>query len=241
MNVNDFYEAVREPEVITPLPAATTTALARFVADPAALKASALDVLSIAVRPVDTQEAAASLSNKVAEATQLARNIEARRKLIVEPLKRDAAAVDAEAKRWSGPVNDWIGRAKTVLLAFQRMDGDRKRRSEEARQAELRKAAEQQLAAVLAGDNAAADTASMAIMQAEAQTSEQAIRGFKTDAGSTHTRKRWKVEIVDAEKVPPAYLMVDLKKLQAAVDAGAREIEGCNIFEEESIAVLTRR
>jgi hypothetical protein len=65
------------------------------------------------------------------------------------------------------------------------------------------------------------------------------VRGFKTDAGTTSLRKTWTFEVVDAEKVPPIYLMVDTKKLQAAVDAGAREIEGCNVFERESLTVRT--
>jgi hypothetical protein len=128
-------EIVSTPAVITP---ALGQALVRFLADPAGLKHDALAVLNFKIQPVETVEAAAKLSDELSKAATLIKNIEARRKQYVEPLKKEAAAVDAEAKRWRDPVEAWIKRGKEVVLAFDRLQHDRARRAEEARQEAIR-------------------------------------------------------------------------------------------------------
>jgi hypothetical protein len=249
MNILDYYGDNRPqprkvtPEVVTPSQAVASIkadALALFREDPAALKSSALDVLNITVRPVETPEAATKLADQRAQVKTLLKNIEARRKQIVEPLKKEASAVDAEARTWSDPLKAWDLSAERVLLAFQRKQADDARREEENRQQALRDAAKKQEQAEILGNTEAAAAASTEIMLAEAQAPIEPIKGFKTDAGTTSLRKTWKVEVISPEDVPPAYLIPDLKRLQAAVDAGAREIEGCNIFEHESLPVRTR-
>ena len=77
-------------------------------------------------------------------------------------------------------------------------------------------------------------------MHLEAQRPAEPVKGFKTDYGTTSVRTVWKVEVIDPTQVPSNYLVPDLKALQAAVDAGARKIEGCNVFEAESLITRTR-
>lgn len=204
------------------------------------LKADALRLLDVKVRPVETQEQATKLADHRAKVKLLLKDIEDRRKKIVEPIKREATAVDAEARTWSDPLKAWDKQAEQALLAFARLDEDRKRREELARQKVLQEAAEAQRKAEEAGDDKAAEAASVAIMHAEAVPVAAPVTGYKTDAGTTSLRKTWKVEVVDPSLVPDAYMVPDLQKLQAAVDAGAREIAGCNVFEHESLPVRTR-
>lgn len=246
-SIDDIYGTVapprpyRVPEVVTPSPAVPPgNALAVFRADPAGLMASTLAILDIKVKPVETPEAASDLADKVAQACLVLKNIEARRKQIVEPIKREASSVDATAKAWREPVEAWVKQADRVLLAYKQMAEDKARRAEEARQEQIREAAKKQREAEILGNVAAVEEASTAIMHLEAAPPVQELKGFKTESGSVTTRQRWKVEVVAPELVPPAYLLPDLRKLQAAVDAGAREIEGCNVFLDESLTHRTR-
>jgi len=60
-----------------------------------------------------------------------------------------------------------------------------------------------------------------------------------TDNGTVYERKHWTFKIVDFEKIPREYLMVDTKKVNAAIRAGVRKIAGLEIYQE--IEISTRR
>ena len=60
-----------------------------------------------------------------------------------------------------------------------------------------------------------------------------------TKNGTVFERKDWTFKIVDFERIPREYLMVDSKKVNAAIRAGVREIPGIEIYQEVEIA--TRR
>ncbi len=57
-------------------------------------------------------------------------------------------------------------------------------------------------------------------------------RVTRTETGSSYQTKRWTFEIVDQEKVPRDYLMVDNEKIRKAVQGGIRSIPGVKIFEK---------
>lgn len=234
-----------KPAVATPSPAVLiaepVTALERFTGNiGTTLKADALAVLQIKVVVPDSLERAGKLSDLRAQAKALLKNIEERRKAAVGPLNAEVAAVNAEAHRWADPVQAWDKDAERALLAFQHAEADRVRREREAEAKRITEAAQRQSEAEAKGDEAAAQAASMEIATIEAKPNLPPMTGYKTDAGTAFIKKRWRVEVVDPALVPPAYLVPDLHKLQAAVDAGARDIEGCNISEEESLQVRTR-
>ena len=241
MDIGSAFGETKRAEVVSATPPVEPgNALARFRTDPAALKASALAVLDVKVEPLKTVLEANQLAEKIAEVATIQKNIEARRVGIVKPLNGEVADVNAEAKRWSEPLDAWRQRASKVLIAFKNKQADDARRAEDARQKALIAAAEKQQQAENSDNPALAEEASTEIMQLEAVGPAEAIRGFKTEAGTTSVRRTWKVEVVDESLVPDAYWTVDLKKLQATVDAGARSIEGCNVFEVESLTVRTR-
>jgi len=228
------------PVAVVPTPS-KETALTRFGQDAgSAIKADALALISVKVRPVETAEQATALAEKRAQVKLCLKDIEHRRKLVVAPLKQEAAAVDAEAHRWADPLEAWDKDAERALIAFRKLESDRARREAMALADMISAAAQKQLEAEKSGDAQAAEAASVEIMKAEAAPAPAEVKGWKTDTGSQSVRSRWKVEVINAELVPPAYLVPDLARLQRAVDAGARSIEGCNIFEDESLPVRTR-
>ena len=60
-----------------------------------------------------------------------------------------------------------------------------------------------------------------------------------TNNGTVYEKKRWAFKIVDFEKIPREYLVVDDKKVNAAIKAGVRNIDGLEIYQE--IEIVTRR
>jgi len=54
----------------------------------------------------------------------------------------------------------------------------------------------------------------------------------RTESGSASIRKVWTWKEVDISKVPAEYLMLDRVKINKAVKAGIREIDGIEIYEE---------
>ena len=47
-------------------------------------------------------------------------------------------------------------------------------------------------------------------------------------------RKDWTFEVINETLVPKAYMSIDSKKINDAIDAGIREIDGIRIFQKES-------
>ena len=55
--------------------------------------------------------------------------------------------------------------------------------------------------------------------------------------GAAYTKDKWKVRIIDPDKVPREYCDPSMKKLNAAVKGGARHIDGCEIYEDLELNV----
>ena len=91
---------------------------------------------------------------------------------------------------------------------------------------------------------AAADTARRASEQATKIAAEPVAPPPKTvvSGGTTATMKTTMTyEVTDLARVPRAFLVPDRAKIQAAIDAGAREIDGLRIFPKDTLAVGTKR
>jgi len=58
-----------------------------------------------------------------------------------------------------------------------------------------------------------------------------------TEAGAVNTQKHWTFDVTDLSKVPLEFMVVDTKKVNAAIKTGVREIEGINIYETEAVRV----
>ena len=62
----------------------------------------------------------------------------------------------------------------------------------------------------------------------------------RTAEGTGSVAKRWKHRVVDADQVPREYLMVDEKKIAAAVKDGIRSIAGVEIYEDQEVRFRTK-
>jgi hypothetical protein len=47
----------------------------------------------------------------------------------------------------------------------------------------------------------------------------------------------WKFDILDEQKIPRQYLLIDEVGIRAAIRSGVREIEGLKIYEDFEISV----
>jgi hypothetical protein len=65
--------------------------------------------------------------------------------------------------------------------------------------------------------------------------------GIRTDYGTASERWTWTYEVVDLRQVPTEYLLVDARKVKEAIRAGARDVSGLRIFQEDDIQVRPRR
>lgn len=83
---------------------------------------------------------------------------------------------------------------------------------------------------------AAAQTAQVAAAPAAAPAKTVVVGDTTATMKTTMT-----YEVVDLAKVPRAFLVPDRAKIQAAIDAGAREIDGLRIFPKDTLAVGTKR
>lgn len=65
---------------------------------------------------------------------------------------------------------------------------------------------------------------------------------IRTDTGTTFEVRKWKGTIVDPEKVDRRYCSPDPKKIQEAVDGGARnpDMAGVDVFEDVTMVTRTR-
>lgn len=231
-----FDEAPPRPAVpVKPQPT-SNTALALFTTHEifTASKLDAMDLLNLKPVPIQTDAAEAQLSENRAQVKRVIRTLDDLRRKHVDPLNAEVKAVNAEAKRWTDPLSSWDEQAERVLIAYQHVKAQRKAASE-AEADRLAQEAARQLAEARTDEEA--EAASVQMMHAELAAPTVLTRGVKTDSGTSFKREDWDFKVVDPGQVPPAYLVVDEKKIRAAVKAGAREIPGVAIFISESIPV----
>ncbi len=138
----------------------------------------------------------------------------------VKPLKEEIAKRDALFKPPMKKLMESQVRLKEMIGGYML----------EKRQQQAQLAA----AAVAASVTATGDSSAKALMTAARQAAAPALKGV---SGAV----KWKVRIVDADVVPDAFKVwvIDERALQAAVDAGAREIEGCEVYEDVSVRVMS--
>ena len=56
--------------------------------------------------------------------------------------------------------------------------------------------------------------------------------------GNVQTRKMWSFEVIDFSKLPDEYKQMNPVKIRQAVNAGAREIKGVRIYQEEKLSIV---
>ena len=144
---------------------------------------------------------------------QAIKTIEDKRKEITAPLNASLKAVNAMFRRLSTPFIEADRIVRNKVMDFRQAQ-------EEKAQKELERRQKIQAAHEAKGHEVHEITAPK-------------IEVAKT----TVTTKRWTFEIVDVNKVPREYLVLDSTTVNKAIQNGAREIDGLHIFQVEGLRV----
>lgn len=182
------------------------------------------------------------------------KKVEETRVAMVSPYNERVKQINAYAKQITEPLMSAEKHLKTQLVAYERLLEQERERARKAAE-ELRKKAEQEAREKLIKDQEEAETLAMFSDSKEAKkaeivataTAERAMVDIDkqhrdqekaiAQTKVTGTRRRWVFEIENADSVPRGFLMVDEKKIRAAIADGVREIPGVRIFEETSVAI----
>jgi hypothetical protein len=177
---------------------------------------------------------AAHVTELLTLAASAQKRVEEARRSITDPLKRQAKDIEDAVRPLVSALDMLILTGKTKVLAWQRAETERVRAQREAQE---RAEAEARQKAI---EQAVAEQRPVA-MPEPLPPVQEAPRGVRTDYGTASVRKTWEFEIVDASKLPPAFLMPNEQAIRAAVRAGSREIPGVRIFQSDGLAVRAAR
>lgn len=192
----------------------------RLAIDHAALVKEATEAAALVpteIRAIETDEEAGAYTDTAADIKALLKSMEAAFKVEKAPWLEGGRTVDAFFTGLAQPLKDAVARVVAALNARQSalLAARRKAEAEEAERA--RKEA-------IAFDEPAPVVAPVVVKEAARVVS---MSGAKAAASI-----KWRPRVVDFEKVPRHYLMVNEKALQAAVDGGQRSIPGVEVYEE---------
>ena len=167
--------------------------------------------------PLATVEESTTIGELKARAAKMAKEIEAFRRSLTDPLNDQIKELIALVRPILGELEALDARCSRLLLDFTRTQ---QAKAETARQMQEHFAA--------------------TVENPLAPPPIVATRGVKTDTGTTSIRKTWTFEIIKPDDVPRKYLCVDELAVRAAVKAGERDIPGVRIYQHETMATRTR-
>ena len=188
-------------------------------------------------------------------------NIEEARKKQVEPLnakvktindlwRKPRAALEALEAAAKRTLTIWL-QAERERIAKEQAEARRLQEEQARKAAEADRQEQEALARAEAAKNskarekaladakAAADRgarAALALVDARIAEPMEAPRGVKTDTATTGLVAKWAYQVTDSDKVPREFLMVDEKKVRAAIATGVRQIDGITIYQDEILA-----
>lgn len=217
-------------------------------------------IRALAERPITCPTEAEAAVNGLAWIKARQKDIEAARVEKTGPLNAEIRAINAEAKRAAGPLDEAETALKRALLAWRveeqrRLEAERRRVAEEnaareraarEREAALKAEAESKtLAEAQAAGFAPEEAAELAQLEAADVSVPAPLREVappdqlptvKATAGAATVRMVWTFRVVDPALVPREFLTVDETAIRRAVAAGARSIPGVEITEQPQVA-----
>jgi hypothetical protein len=193
---------------------------------------------------ISSEPEAATVSDVRIQVKEVLKEIEKKRKSFTEPILEAKRRIDEEAKSVSAPFEAIVRSMDGKLIAWHesqeqvRIEAEKKRREEEAAKLEAEK--ERQLAIVVeTGDEKAAEAVAEIEKNQERLVSQpiEIHNNTRTNAGTTYLQKRWTFEVVEANKIPREFLMVDESKLQKYATAmkDTANVPGVKFFQTASI------
>lgn len=198
--------------------AVTADALTRAEASAAELLAwHAATATAIDVLPLETPEDEAKAAKFAREIRGAIQRAEKSRKTLVEPLKREAAEIDAAFREPRRKLEELDRKLRTRLA-----EAEAKRRREvaeaERRAAEERRKAEAALQAAIEAPTRAAELAETERAREALEASKSATAAVRAAENAApkgvHVRESWDFEVEDLAKVPHAFLVVDVEAVR---------------------------
>lgn len=166
---------------------------------------------------VDNEGAYKKITSLYSQAREWKKCLEAKRKELTEPFRKQINIINDTAKKLSDPLDYIIDQANDKANGYVRMLEDLKKKSDE----DLRAAA-----------SLFDEELDLYIPPLEAT-----IRG---DGAIAITKTEKHFRITDITKVPTKYLMVDEKAIKQAIKLGITEIPGLEIYEEKTTQLRKR-
>jgi len=180
---------------------------------------------------VTDEDTAKDMTELIARAKKFKKAIEELRVEAVKPLNEEVKRVNTRAKLFTDPLEKAWKRGEGKLGQFYH-NLELERRKAEKKAQEERDRLQKQL------DKDAKKAKVEPVVLDDPVVPEKKTT-TRTTEGTGYLKMDWEFEIVDEAQVPREYLMVDEKKIRAAVKAGTREISGVRIFEKPSAVVRT--
>lgn len=178
---------------------------------------------------IETQEDYEKSIEYLASIKKRIKRLDETRKGLLQPINEAVKEANNKFKMLSEPyaklefalravVNDYIRREEKRAQIIA--DQERKKREDELKRIE---------AAKKKGEVVEENIAPVKV--------EQANLSVRTEAGFGSTKKRWTFEVVDIEKVPKQFLIVDSVAVNNEIRGGIREIEGLKIYQKTEISI----
>ena len=186
----------------------------------------------VVINSDDSMQEASDILSWVAKAKK---QVEDKRKFLVKPLNDHVKSINEMFKGYMAPLE----KADTVLrqkVMAYRQEQERIRREEEERLRKEAEAERKRLEKQAKKDGAQPPPPPPPVAPS---TPEQA-KTVHSDMGSVTTKTVWDFEIVDEDKVPRSFMIVNEKAIRAAVKAGVRNIPGVKVFQKEEFAVRAK-
>lgn len=165
---------------------------------------------------VDSDPAYKKITSMYRQAREWKKNIDARRKEMTEPLRKQTASINDKAKELTDPLDSVIEMANAKANGYLHLLEQAKKKEDE----ELR------AAAALFGEG-----------ELYIPPMEKTVRG---DGAVTVTKQVTKFRLVDISKVPSRYLVVDEAAVKKDLALGVAEIPGLEIYQETTTQLRVR-
>ena len=194
---------------VQPAPSALFTLPPAAVEVQSSIRSMHAQVLTLKVENDETLNTANTMLSQLKSMTT---KWEDQRKSITRPMDEAKKRILALFRPADEQLEAMTLELKTKVIAYHR-------EAEAKQAAERRKLVEQAEQQAAAGDTEAAAASALAAVDA----STPVLRTAVNDVGSTQLKSVWTFEVTDVSLVPREYLVVDEKRIRAAVSSGVRD------------------
>lgn len=185
---------------------------------------------NIVITDAETLQIAVTLAKSGKKIEDL---IENKRKEITAPILEEKKMIDDHAKSLIADLNKAVQVVRDQIKGFELKE----RQKQEAIRLELlqqQRKLEEELRNSVKADTEEDLSVKSQELAAMKEVSAQMVQAPKTQNGVTIALS-WDFEIQDANLVPVQYMIIDERKIKAAISAGVREIKGVKIFQKETL------